>query len=69
MTPERGFESTAFPQRSPKENAFRGLAAVDLVIQDVLAKGPGDLPNAMRRADLPGGQQGITFRWAARPSF
>ena len=54
---------TAFPPRSPKENAFRGLAAVDLVIQDVLAKGPGDLPNAMRRADLPGGQQGITFRW------
>lgn len=39
------------------------MAAVDLVIQDVLAKGPGDLPHAMRRSDLPGGQQGITFFW------
>jgi hypothetical protein len=48
MTPENAFKATKFPPRSPQENAFRGMAAVDLVIQDVLAKGPGDLPNAMR---------------------
>lgn len=56
-------EGTKFPPVGPEENAFRGLAAVDLIIQDVLAKGAGELPNAMRRYGLPGGQAAITFRW------
>ena len=63
MTPEDAFEGTRFPPRGPQENAFRGLAAVDLVIQDVLGKGPGIVDKAMRRSDLPGGQKAITFRW------
>ena len=65
MTPERAFEGTRFPPRGSQENAFRGLAAVDLVIQDVLAKGPGIVDKAMRRSGLPGGQAAITFRWGS----
>jgi len=62
-TPEDAFAATRFPPRSDKENAFRGLAAVDLVIQDALSKGAGTLHKAMRRSGLPGGQEAITFRW------
>ena len=63
MTPERAFDATKFPPRGLRENAFRGLAAVDLVIKDALAKGPGVVDKAMRRSGLPGGQEAITFRW------
>jgi hypothetical protein len=33
------------------------------VIKDALAKGLGIVDKAMRRSDLPGGQEAITFRW------
>lgn len=62
-TPEDAIVSTRWPPRGPEENVFRGLAAVDLVIKDVLRGGKGVIPDAMRRADLPNGPNSISFRW------
>ncbi|MEQ8193821.1 MAG: hypothetical protein RIB59_04965, partial [Rhodospirillales bacterium] len=63
LTPEKAFAATRFPPAGAEENVFRGLAAMDVLIKDVLRKGKGVVPDAMHRADLPAGQKGITFRW------
>lgn len=64
MRPQDAFAATRLPPNGTKENVFRGLAVVDLVIQDSLTKGGARvLRNAMRRSGLPDGQEVITFRW------
>ena len=58
---EAVFLSTSFPPKSHAENVLRGLAAVDVAIADVLNRGAGVVPLAMRRPDVGP----ITFHWGA----
>ena len=63
MSPKRAFEATRWPPVGAPENVFRGMAAVDRLILQVLQRGSDTVPNAMWRGDLPSGQQAISLRW------
>ena len=52
QTASQAFAKTGFPPRTHLENVQRGLAAVDLVIEQALRGQPGVLVNAMHRNDV-----------------
>ncbi len=59
-TPDDAFKTTKFPSRKPAENVRRGLAAVDLVIENALRGGKGVIRGAMHRPDVGGS---ISLYW------
>jgi len=61
-TPDEAFKTSKFPTQKPVENIRRGLAAVDLVIENKLRGGKGVIRGAMHRPDIGGS---ITLHWGS----